>query len=329
MKYLLVVLLGVYCFFNMNATRASALERDDVRTFIKAMANKHGFSTAELNKVFQSVVFSDTVIEAISRPAETLPWYKYRPLFLESARIRMGVEFWRKNRAVLAKAEEQYGVPAEIMVAILGVESRYGNIKGKYAVINSLSTLAFDYPKRSAFFLAELEQYLLLTREQGFDPLMLKGSYAGAMGIPQFVSSSYRSFAVDFNGDGLIDIWDNPVDAIGSVGNYFKQYGWQTGAMIAEPAMVKGDKYKELVSEELKPVHSLTELNQYDVTVKTHLAPTTMARLLVLENSNNNEFWLGFDNFYVISRYNHSALYSMAVFQLSREIKSRYRTDSH
>ncbi|MBF8268734.1 MAG: Lytic murein transglycosylase B [Gammaproteobacteria bacterium] len=329
MKYLLVALLSVYCFFNMSATRASALERDDVRTFIDAMSNKHGFSAAELNTVFQNVVFSDTVIQAISRPAETLPWYKYRPLFLESARIRLGVEFWRKHRAALAQAEEQFGVPAEIMIAIIGVETRYGNIKGKYAVINALSTLAFDYPKRSAFFLAELEQYLLLTREQGLDPLTLKGSYAGAMGIPQFVSSSYRSFAVDFDDDGLIDIWENPIDAIGSVGNYFKQHGWQKGGMIAEPAMVKGDKYKEIVSNELKPVHSVNELNQYDVTTKTHLLPTTMARLLVLENSNNNEFWLGFENFYVISRYNHSALYSMAVFQLAREIKSRYRKNSH
>ena len=328
MKNLFVVLLGVYYFYQITAVQASALERDEVRTFIDAMSKKHGFSTAELDTIFQNVVFSNTVIDAISRPAEVLPWYKYRPLFLELARIRLGVEFWRKNRETLDQAEERFGVPAEILIAILGVETRYGKIKGKYAVINSLSTLAFDYPKRSAFFLAELEQYLLLTREQGFDPLMLKGSYAGAMGIPQFVSSSYRNFAVDFDNDGLIDIWENPVDAIGSVGNYIKQHGWQSGAMIAEPAMVKGDKYKEIVSDELKPVHSVHELNQHDVTTKTQLSPTTLARLLVLENSNSSEYWLGFENFYVITRYNHSALYSMAVFQLAREIKSRYRNNT-
>ena len=318
------ILLVISFLFNITIVQASALERDEVRSFIDAMSEKHGFSTTDLNAIFQNVVFSDTVIDAISRPAEALPWHKYRPLFLESARIQSGVVFWRNNRASLAQAEEQFGVPAEILVAILGVETRYGKIKGKYAVINSLSTLAFDYPKRSAFFLAELEQYLLLTREQGFDPMSLKGSYAGAMGIPQFVSSSYRNFAVDFDSDGVTDIWENPVDAIGSVGNYFRQHGWRTGELIAEPAIVSGDKYKEMVSDELKPGHSVQELSEYDVTTKRRIAPDLLAKLLILENADRNEYWLGFENFYVITRYNHSALYSMAVFQLAREIKSRY-----
>ena len=325
MKYLCVILLTVNYFFMATVVQASALERDDVKIFIDAMSKKHGFSTAELNAVFQNVVFSDTILDAIARPAETLPWYKYRPLFLERSRIRLGVEFWNKNRKSLQQAEAHFGVPAEILTAILGVETRYGKIKGKYAVINSLSTLAFEYPKRSAFFLAELEQYLLLTREHGFDPLALKGSYAGAMGMPQFVSSSYRSYAIDFDNDGSIDIWEDPDDAIGSVGNYFKQHGWQTGKPIATPAKVKGNKYKELITNDLMPEHTMHDLNMHDITTTASLVPETMVKLLVLENKKSNEFWLGFDNFYVISRYNNSALYSMAVFQLAQEIKSSYR----
>ena len=324
MRILLAIILALACTCAVTAAPAPTLERAEVQQFIADMAKKHGFSAIDLNTIFQNVVFSDSILEAISRPAEALPWYKYRPMFLERGRIQMGAEFWRNNKDTLQRAEQQFGVPAEILVAILGVETRYGRIKGKYAVIDSLSTLAFAYPKRSAFFLAELEQYLLLTRERGYDPLALKGSYAGAMGIPQFVSSSFRKFAVDFDGDGSIDIWENPADAIGSVGNYFKQYGWRSGAPVAEPARVRGEKYKAVVTEDMMPRHTVRELSQSDVWTRTRLPPDTLAKLLVLETRNGNEYWLGFENFYVISRYNNSVLYSMAVYQLAQEIKTSY-----
>jgi len=324
MRILRAVILAFACSCAVTAAPAPTLERAEVQQFIADMAKKHGFSTTDLNTIFQNVVFSDSILDAISRPAESLPWYKYRPMFLERGRIQMGAEFWRNNKDTLQRAEQQFGVPAEILVAILGVETRYGRIKGKYAVLDSLSTLAFAYPKRSAFFLAELEQYLLLTRERGYDPLTLKGSYAGAMGIPQFVSSSFRKYAVDFDGDGSIDIWENPADAIGSVGNYFKQYGWRSEAPIAEPARVSGEKYKAVVTEDMMPRHTIKELSESDVRTRTRLPPETLAKLLVLETRNGNEYWLGFENFYVISRYNNSISYSMAVYQLAEEIKTSF-----
>lgn len=302
----------------------NTLGREDVRSFIDEMSKKHGFKTIELEEIFRKVEFSNSVIAAISRPAETLPWYKYRPIFLGPARIQLGVEFWRQHRDTLQRAQLQFGVPAEVLVAIIGVETRYGKDKGKYAVINSLSTLAFDYPKRSSFFRGELEQYLLLTKEQGMDPMTLTGSYAGAMGIPQFISSSYRNYAIDFDRDGVIDIWNSMDDAIGSIGNYFKQHGWQSGDKVAIPAVVKGEKYKQLATDDLKPVSTADELRRYDIKASAALTPHTRARLLVLENQNSNEYWLGFENFYVITRYNNSALYAMAVYQLAGEIKSIY-----
>lgn len=326
MRILLLLLACIFLIF--THVYASTADRDDVRDFIEEMSKKHGFNSNELESLFQNVRFSDSIIKAISRPAESLPWYKYKPIFLQSARINSGVRFWRENRQHLQQVEEQYGVPPELIVAVIGVETRYGRTKGNYKVINSLSTLAFDYPKRSKFFRGELEQYLLLTREQGFDPMALEGSYAGAMGIPQFVSSSYRSYAVDFNKDGVIDIWDSPEDAIGSVGNYFKQHGWKAGDLIAVPAEVEGEKYKMIVTNDLKPLHTTDEITGYDIRIAEELSPGKKAKLLVLENRNNNEFWLGFENFYVITRYNHSMLYAMAVFQLAGEIKARYLNGS-
>lgn len=309
---------------HMTAARPSILEREDVRLFIDEMSKKHGFNIDELDEIFQKVEFSGSVIDAISRPAETLPWHKYRPIFLAPARIQLGVQFWRRNRESLKRAEVQFGVPAEVLVAVIGVETRYGKNMGKYAVINSLSTLAFDYPERSSFFRSELEQYLLLTKEQGFDPMALKGSYAGAMGIPQFISSSYRNYAIDFDQDGVIDIWNSMDDAIGSIGNYFKLHGWLQGKQVAMPAVVKGNKYKQLVTDDLRPVNTVDELRRYNIMSSTRLAPDTMVKLLVLEDRNSNEYWLGLGNFYVITRYNNSALYAMAVYQLADEIKSSY-----
>ena len=316
-------------FGALTVANASTLERKDVRLFIDEMSKKHGFSIDELDSIFKKVKFSDSVIETMSRPAETLPWHKYRPIFLGSARIRLGVEFWRKHRESLRRAEVQFGVPAEVLVAIIGVETRYGKAMGKYAVINALSTLAFNYPKRGDFFRSELEQYLLLTKEQGFDPLALRGSYAGAMGIPQFISSSYRNYAIDFDHDGVIDIWNSMDDAIGSIGNYFKQHGWQTGGRVAIPAIVKGDRYKQLLTDDLKPLYTSAELRRYDIMTSMSLSPDTMAKLFVLEDMNSNEYWLGFENFYVITRYNNSPLYAMAVYQLADAIKSRYRNRAY
>ena len=259
--------LIVFTLFSPQLIYAELSERSDVQEFISEMSTEHGFDSTELTEHFKSVKISSSILKAISRPAEAKPWYKYRPIFLTRDRIKQGVAFLRENEATLKQAETDYGVPSEIIVAIIGVETRYGRHAGRYRVIDSLSTLGFDYPKRSKFFRSELKEFFLLAREQKLDPLTVKGSYAGAMGIPQFISSSYRHYAVDYDGDDKIDIWNNPVDAIGSVGNYFKVHGWRNGEVITTPAKTRGDKHIALLSKGLETHATVAELPDYDVSI--------------------------------------------------------------
>ncbi len=324
MKQFIKVFITIYFVISFSYVHATIVSRDDVRAFIDNMIIEHGFDADKLNFIFRQIKLSDHVLKAISQPAEALPWYKYRPIFLQNKRIQLGVDFWDKNKTNLSKAEDIYGVPAEIMVAIIGVETRYGKNKGKYKVINSLATLAFEYPKRGEFFKSELEQYLLLTREQGIDPHSIKGSYAGAMGIPQFISSSYRRYAVDFDQDGHIDIWSNAADAIGSIGNYFKVHGWRSGRFVAIPAEIDGKKYMKALNDKLKHELSTKDLKKFGIKTGANLSTYIKVKLLDLETVNGNEYWLGFDNFYVITRYNNSVLYAMAVYQLALEIRKKY-----
>ena len=298
-------------------------QRADVRAFMDEMVRKHGFTMSGLRSVFSHVKLSESVLKAISRPAEKLPWYKYRRIFLQPDRVKKGIEFWRENRKVLDRAQGIYGVPQEIIVAIIGVETHYGKRAGKYKVINSLATLAFAYPERADFFRGELEQFLLMMREQGYDPSSITGSYAGAMGIPQFIASSYRNYAVDFNKDGVIDIWTNNADAIA---NYFNKNGWTRDQAIATPAVVKGDLYTRILTDDLKPNTPVKDLAAYGISYHSEVPPDTYVKLLNLETVNGYEYWLGFDNFYVITRYNRSMLYAMAVYQLALELRSGFYT---
>jgi len=303
-------------------------QRADVQAFIDEMVDKHGFDADRLTALFEQVQLKQKIIDAITRPAESKPWHKYRPIFVTQTRIDEGVAFWQENQAVLERAEEIYGVPPEIVVAIIGVETRYGRHKGGYRVMDALATLAFEYPKRSKFFRSELEQYLLLTREENLDPLSIKGSYAGAMGKPQFISSSYRNYAVDFDGDGKRDLWNNTADAIGSVANYFKRHRWQPGAKVTAPAIVGSNHIQVLVKQGYKPHSSLAELRQRGVTPKTKLDPQAKAGLIELKTLAGREYWVGLNNFYVITRYNRSPLYAMAVYQLSQAILSKRNAQS-
>lgn len=304
-----------------QSAEGSLAERPEVQAFIREMAAKHDLDAHKLTGIFARARTQPEIIAAITRPAEAKPWHAYRKIFLTPQRIEGGVAFWQAHEPVLARAEQVYGVPAEIIVAILGVETFYGRITGKHRVLEALSTLAFDYPRRAAFFRKELEHYLLLTQEEGIDPLSLQGSYAGAMGLAQFMPSSYRAYAVDFNGDRRRDLWNNPQDAIGSVANYLSTHGWQRGEPIALPARVQGRGYQTLLSRELKPQQDLRRLIQQGVTPEAPIDETNLAILLELEGPNSPEYWLGFANFYVITRYNHSPLYAMAVYQLSQEIR--------
>ncbi len=298
-------------------------DNPDLHTFINRMVEQHQFNGKRLVQLFKQAELRPEIVAAMSRPAEAKPWYQYRPIFLTEKRIEGGVAFWDEHADTLAKAELEYGVPAEIIVAIIGVETRYGRYTGRHRVIDALTTLAFDYPPRSKFFTSELEQYLLMTREEQIDPLSLKGSYAGAMGIPQFISSSYRSYAVDFDDDGHRNLWDNPADAIGSVANYFKQHHWKPREPVTLQTGVSGNRYRELVKKGMKPQVPLTGFPDFGVQVPDHLEKDQPASLLELETEGIPEFWIGLHNFYVITRYNRSPLYAMAVYQLSNEIRDR------
>ena len=314
---------------SMSASAAIALdeqivsERGDVKTFIQEMVDKHQFDAKKLTALFKDVVLKQKIVDAISRPAEGKPWFQYRPIFVTNTRIKEGVKFWNENEAILKAAEEKYGVPPEIIVAIIGVETRYGRHKGGYRVMDSLSTLAFAYPKRSKFFRSELEHYLLLAREEKLNPMETKGSYAGAMGKSQFISSSYRNYAVDFDGDGKRDLWNNNADAIGSVANYFKRHKWQTGGDVAAPAIVGSNHIQTLVKKGYKPHSTVTELRQRGVTAKRKVDPDALGALIELKQLAGREYWLGLNNFYVITRYNHSPLYAMAVHQLGQAIMTK------
>ena len=326
MKFSIAVIGCVFLFF--SHARADLLQRAEVTSFIRDMVAEYNYDADELHDVLGKVQLSEKVIAAISRPAEALPWYRYRPIFMKPGRIKGGVEFWRRNKTQLERATEAYGIPAEIMVAVIGVETKYGRIKGSFKVINSLSTLAFDYPKRSKFFSRELKHYLLLTREQSLDPHLLKGSYAGAMGIPQFIPSSYRAYAVDFDEDGLTDIWENPTDAIGSVGNYFKRHGWIEGAGIVIPAGIPDGDISALLTKGLELKLTMADVAASGVTTGTGIDAAEKVKLLQLENRDGHEYWVALHNFYVITRYNHSAMYAMAVYQLATAIKARYQSGS-
>ncbi len=328
---LLVLLVFIGLSAGCSATPPRPFDQQaPVQAFITQMVQEHQFKAEELDKLFAQAKLRPDILRAISRPAEAKPWYDYRPIFVNASRIRDGVAFWQRNADAVARASKTYGVPPEILVAIIGVETRYGKHTGGYRVIDALSTLAFAYPPRSAFFTRELEQFLLMTREEHLDPLSLKGSYAGAMGQPQFIASSFRHYAVDFDGDGVRDLWHNPADALGSVGNYFRQHGWVSGAPVISPARVSGTTYRELLGD-LKPQWTAADFSSHGVQIDgpapaSGSEPGSEARgtLIVLDTDEDEQgYWVGWQNFYVITRYNHSPLYAMAVYQLAQAIRER------
>lgn len=300
------------------------VDRADVEAFIDEMVERHDFKRRELDALFADVKQQQRVLEVIQRPAEGKPWYEYRPIFLNPQRITKGIAFWKEHAALLQQAEQVYGVPPEYIVAIIGVETFYGRHTGGFPVLDTLTTLGFDYPPRARFFRSELEQYLLLTREEGLDPRELEGSYAGAMGKGQFISSSYRTYAVDFDEDGKRDLWFSTADAIGSVANYFERHGWRRGEPVAMPARVEAEVAAPFAAKGMKPSFTLDELTAAGVEPLYPLSYDGDIALIELEGDEFNEYWLGLKNFYVITRYNHSPLYAMAVHQLAQEIRRGY-----
>jgi membrane-bound lytic murein transglycosylase B len=299
---------------------ANYSQREDVQQFIEQMVSKHQFDKDKLTQWFATATKLDSVLTSISKPAEkTLTWKQYRPIFLTSKRIEGGVQFMKDNRVLLQRAEKEYGVPAHLVAAIIGVETYYGKRSGGTTVFDSLTTLGFDYPPRAKFFRSELEQFLLLAREEDINVKEIHGSYAGAMGMPQFISSSYRHYAVDFDGDGKRDLWNNKADVIGSVANYFKEHGWVKNQPVVYAASAD-KKIKDSGRNKLKPYTTIAQLRELGVVTDAPVDANTEVTLITFDGAQGEEHWLGLKNFYVITRYNHSALYAMAVHQLSQEL---------
>ena len=302
-------------------TGAQAALDAEQRAFVDEMVRKHGYDRAELTRLLEDAQFQEGIIRLITRPAEAKPWYEYRAIMVTPERIEQGVEFWQRNADTLRRAEAELGVPPEIVTAILGVETRYGRNTGRHRVLDALFTLGFGYPKRASFFRKELEQFLLMAREEHLDARTLTGSYAGAMGKSQFMPSSFRAYAIDFDGDGRRDLWGSDADAIGSIANYFVRNGWRRGERVALPASGVDSRHQRFLEAGLKPGFTLGELAAAGVRVATDGLPAdTPCSLFDLDEENGPAYWAGLQNFFAITRYNRSELYAMAVYQLSREI---------
>jgi len=299
--------------------------------FITTMVNKHHFEQSQIEAWLESAVHQKSIVKAMSRPAEKAkPWHEYRKIFVTDKRVSRGLQFWQENSLTLERAEKEFGVDPAIIVSIIGVETNYGRNVGSYRVIDALATLAFDYytytekrESRKIFFTTQLEHLLLLAREQGKDPLTLKGSYAGAMGWGQFMPNSYRNYAVDYDGDEFADIWTNPTDAIGSVANYFKKHGWKSGLPVATRAHIEDAPDSAKLNKMKRPKMTIADLVAQGYTPTDKLAEDLTAFPLRFEAKYGQEYWLGLHNFYVIGRYNPRTKYAMAVHQLSQQIRTR------
>ena len=292
--------------------------------FARDLEQRHGFNADELLAQFAQTSPNDKVLQLIKPPTspQQRSWERYRPRFLNEQRISGGARFWQENRASLARARALYGVPEEVIVAIIGVETDYGRNTGGFRVLEALATLAFNYPRRAEFFRAELEQFLLLARENGMEPISVKGSFAGAIGIPQFMPGSQRRYAIDFDGDQRVDLGNSVNDAIGSVARFLEQHGWQAGLPVAVPARLSGEPASNLIEAGIRPSLKVADLTEQGILTDAD-PQATVALIDLVSPTRSTEYWLGFDNFYVITRYNRSSFYAMSVFQLAEEIRGR------
>ncbi len=296
-----------------------------VETFIAEVAERDQFDADQLRQWFKQAHMQRGVLHAVTRQATPRPWFEYRAAHVGAARVNAGVKYWQRNAAALARASAQYGVSEEIIVATLGIETSYGNDVGKFTTFDALTTLAFSYPERAELFRGELEQLLLLAREHNSNPLRYRGSYAGALGVAQFLPSSYRRYAVDFDGDGKRDLW-NDADAIGSVAHYYQEYGWRAGEAVTMPLQQPdgnpGADARSLMASGIKPNTTVAAVAAAGLTSASPLPDDTQVSVFPLITESGERYWLGLNNFYVITRYNHSNHYAMAVYELAQQLRS-------
>ena len=319
MEFRLVLFLLI--LFAGSSVQAIDVGDPKVRDFIDSMVSEHSYDRDTLENFLQQATNQETILEAIARPAErTKEWHEYRNIFLTDARVKAGAAFWREHSEALDRTSKETGVAVEILVGIIGVETYFGRRTGNYRVLDALVTLAFEYPPRSKFFRNELEQFLLLVREEEMEAIDATGSYAGAMGRPQFMPSSYRAYAVDSSADGKRDIWTNWADVIGSVANYFVRHGWRSNNQVVAQASLSNQWRGDPPENTLKPQETVTSLSHQGVLFATDLAGDQQSQLLTLIGDDGEEHWVGFHNFFVITRYNRSVMYALAVHQLGQEI---------
>ena len=320
------------CVSVATFSSADYSEKPQVDDFVDLMVNKHQFERQQILEWLAAAEHQTSIVKAMTRPAEKVkPWYEYRKLFVSDLRIKRGVEFWQQHEKTLERAYQQYGVDPAIIVSILGVETNYGRNTGSYRVVDALSTLAFDFyhsiekrESRKKFFTIQLENFFLLAREQSKDPLTLKGSYAGAMGWGQFMPDSYRDYAVDFDGDNLVDIWENPTDAIGSVANFlFKKGKWEKDQPVATRAHIKENLDLDGLNKMRAPKKTIAELEKQGFIPAKNYDKDSLAFPMMLTGKYGDEYWLGLHNFYSIGRYNPRIKYAMAVYQLSLMISEQ------
>lgn len=326
-KFLILVgsLLSACCISTTSFAADQETIDHSINQFIAQMAEKHQFDSQYLKHLFDHIYIDTAVTEKMNKPYEAQPWTVYRNFFITPERVSDGVKYWQQHTKELANAEKIYGVPASLIVAIIGVESKFGSKQGDFPTLQTLATLAFNYPSRAPFFTKELENYLLMTREQKFDPLAIKGSYAGAIGMPQFMPSSYRNYAVSFDGDKHVNLMSNDAHAISSVANYLKRNGWQENQPVAFTAKANSTALSSIKQEALKPSYSLQQLRQKGVTWNEQLPLDTKAAFFTVEYEKNTQPWIALHNFQVISRYNHNMQYVLAVYEFSQAIEAQHR----
>ena len=296
--------------------------------FVERAVADYGLDAGDVSALLEDGAFQQRIADLMAKPAEGKPWYDYRPIFMTDQRIEEGLDFWRANEELIAQVAERYQVDPQVIVAIIGVETFYGRITGGFRVLDALTTLAFHYPSdrtrdRSDFFSKELMEYMLLGPEEQLPLREVEGSYAGAMGMGQFMPSSYRAYAVDFDGDGRRDLWASTPDVVGSVANYLHVHGWEMGGPVVRSVRAsESADFSLLEKRNYKPYQSVMEFHEQGYVSSPDLAPDMQAALVKLEEQDRNAYFLSFNNFYVITRYNRSPMYAMVVYQLSEALRT-------
>lgn len=316
------LVLGAFLFFTSIALKAQ-INQSSVESFINGFSNHPDLTPEEVRGILEKAEYQESIVEKMSNPAESrMTWHRYRNIFMKEERILAGVGFWNEHKTVLENVSNESGVPVEVILGILGVETYFGERKGTYKVLDALYTLAFGYPKRARFFTSELKHFLELARDEQLDVHTLLGSYAGAMGYSQFMPSSYKAYAKSYDKGGTKDLVNSPEDAIASVANYLAVHRWKKGQMVVVPA-IKSSNAQTLKKQSLKPKYSVSHYSNLGYRPLGNISPSSISTLIALEQEDDMEYWFGFNNFYVITRYNHSEMYAMAVYQLAEAIKER------